>query len=57
MTLCVICQKNAHVGLRGTFEKEYVDLCAFHAGMMQMILETIGVSNSIKWRPYYEKKP
>jgi len=55
MPACVICQKNATVGLRGTIEKDYVDLCAFHAGMLQMILETIGCSDYVKWRPLFEK--
>jgi len=56
MKNCVFDKDIATVGLRGIIERDYVLLCPFHAGMMQMILEKIGCADSVKWRPLYEKK-
>jgi len=48
---CVICSKEATTAARGTIEKDYINFCSFHAGAMQIIFETLNVSDSIKWRP------
>jgi len=55
MNECIICNQTATTGVRGTIEKDYVYTCSFHAGMLQMIFEKLNVSDSIKWRPLYEK--
>ena len=54
MRKCVFCDEMATVGVRGIVLTNYIHTCPFHAGMLQMILETLHVSDSIKWRPYYE---
>ncbi len=48
---CALCNLKPTTAVRGTIEKNYVEFCSFHAGAIQMILETIKVSDSVKWRP------
>ena len=52
---CGLCKESATVGVRGTIEKDYVYFCSFHAGAMQMIFEKVRVSDSVKWKPLFEK--
>ena len=54
-TNCCLCKKPVTVGVRGTIEKNYVYFCSFHAGAMQMIFEKVRVSDSVKWKPLFEK--
>ncbi len=48
---CVLCKEKPTIGVRGTVEKDYVYLCSFHSGSLQMIFELINVQNQVKWRP------
>jgi len=48
---CVFCTEEATTAVRGTVAKDYVNMCSFHAGMMQTIFEKLDVSNSVKWKP------
>jgi len=56
MIKCIFCDEMATVGVRGTVQTDYVSVCPFHAGMLQMIFEKLHVSDSIKWRPYFEEE-
>ena len=51
---CPFCGDKATVGVRGFIAREYVNLCPFHAGMLQMIFEKLHVSDSVKWRPLFD---
>jgi len=53
---CPFCGDKATVAVRGLAGKEYVNLCPFHAGMLQMIFEKVNVSDSVKWRPLFDKE-
>jgi len=55
MDKCVLCGERPTTAVRGNIEKEYVNLCSYHAGALQMIFEKVGVSNSVKWKPLFEK--
>lgn len=55
MSVCVLCTDPATTAIRGRFESKYLDLCTFHAGALQMILETLRMSDEVKWRPLYKK--
>lgn len=48
---CALCKDNPTTAVRGTIEKEYVEFCSFHAGAVEMILKTLNVDNSVKWKP------
>lgn len=48
---CVLCKDQPTTAVRGTVVKEYVNFCSFHAGAVQMILDTLDVSMSVKWKP------
>jgi len=48
---CSLCDEVATTAVRGTVAKGYVNFCSFHAGAIQMILEKLDVSNSVKWKP------
>ena len=48
---CSLCDEVATTAVRGTIAKDYVNFCSFHAGAIQMILEKLDVSNSVKWKP------
>ncbi len=48
---CALCKDIPTTAVRGTIEKEYVKFCSFHAGAVEMILKTLNVDNSVKWKP------
>jgi len=48
---CALCQDTPTTAVRGTIEKEYVNFCSYHAGAVQMILKTLNVDMSVKWKP------
>jgi len=54
ITECPFCGDKATVGVRGFVTKEYVNLCPYHAGMLQMIFEKVHVGDSVRWRPLFE---
>ena len=54
LTKCVICKEAARVAVRGYIEQDYVNVCSFHAGVFQAIIERLGLMNFVKWKPLYE---
>jgi len=48
---CALCEQEATTAVRGTVQTEYLEFCSFHAGAMQMMLEKLDVSDSVKWKP------
>lgn len=52
---CSLCDAIATTAVRGTIAKDYVNFCSFHAGAIQMILDKLDVSNSVKWKPLVQK--
>jgi len=48
---CALCKDVPTTAVRGSVAKEYVNFCSFHAGAIQMILDTLDVSMSVKWKP------
>ena len=53
---CPFCGDKVTVAVRGFVGKEYVKLCPYHGGMLQMIFEKVNVSDSVKWRPLFDKE-
>lgn len=48
---CVLCKDTSTTAVRGSVAKEYVNFCSYHAGAVQMILKTLDVDMSVKWKP------
>lgn len=55
-TDCIFCKEKSKVGVRGNLLKDYVKCCPFHAGMLQMVFEKLGVNDSVKWKHLYFPK-
>jgi len=48
---CALCKDQPTTAVRGTIQKDYLNFCSFHAGAVQMILKTLDVDMSVKWKP------
>ncbi len=48
---CALCKDQPTTAVRGSIAKEYVNFCSYHAGAVQMILKTLDVDMSVKWKP------
>jgi len=48
---CGLCKDTPTTAVRGSVAKEYLKFCSFHAGAVEMILKTLDVDMSVKWKP------